>query len=94
MPKTKEEQEAIIINNIPHCPKCKAELGNIKSHDLVIINGRKYTKFVKFCSQRKCNGEGVYYIAPSLQDSTRLVFNGLVQEEIIKDNKDFKGDEN
>lgn len=76
--------EAIIINNIPFCPKCNKPLERgINNYGLVEKDGKKYYKFERCCNN--CIEFGEYLNLTYYEDidfNNRYSFNKKEVKEI------------
>ena len=82
---------AKLINNIPVCSKCGGELAaTTKDYNLVKVNGKKYTQFIRRCL--KCNTLNEYYSEMILGDNTRYIFNEDNVDEVKEDQEDIQKD--
>lgn len=78
---------AKLINNIPVCSKCGSELAaTSKDYNLVKVNGKKYTQFIRRCL--KCNTLNEYYSEMILGDNTRYIFNEDNVDEVKEEDQD------
>lgn len=74
---------AIIVNNIPCCPKCNVQLGNMTGdYKEIIHDGEKYVQFERYCNS--CRGKFTYHASISLDETLRFSFNKV---EVIKETK-------
>lgn len=75
--------KAIIINNIPFCPKCNVQLGNMTGdYKEVIHDDEKYVQFERYCNS--CRGKFTYQANIELDKHDRFSFDKV---EIIKESK-------
>ena len=61
----------LVANNLPRCPNCGELLSISLDYKMVVVNGVKYTQFIKRC--RKCKTVGQYCTDVSIEN--RYVFD-------------------
>lgn len=76
----KKRFKAEIINNQPHCGQCGTILDHLIEYNGAMVCDRTYTRFVRRCSNDKCNAVSIYYTDISLTDTKRITFN---EDEVI-----------
>lgn len=75
---------AKIVKNKVCCPICGKELGNTADYKEVIVNGKSYTEFKRYCDNKQCTSKletYSYLLDLTLEESIRFV----VDEKEIKE---------
>lgn len=69
---------AKIVDNIPYCPNCNCQLGQItKNYCEVIKEGEKYTQFERRCN--KCGKKFKYQTNAEFEETKRYAFDEIME---------------
>ena len=83
--------KAIIIENIPYCPKCQVPLANMNGeYRQVVVNGISMTEFNRYCNS--CRGVYAYQTNITLDKTTRIATDNVEVIKEIRGDKDVYTD--
>lgn len=80
--------KANIKDNIPYCSVCGSPLKSATTdYKLVEYEGKKYTEFVKRCTNKKCGTLNQYLCEISMSKHRRFVADETDMKEIQEEKK-------